>query len=101
MNIFINIRDGLINNTSYRHSNCQATTLDDLMTEALAGSDDYLTAIFDADELCKHRQAYDFLNEYGAERANCAGAEVKALYEFAGVKFTVRADNTVVVGWEE
>ena len=100
MNKFINIRDGLINNTSYRPSNCQATTLDDLMTEALAGSGEYLTASFDPDELCKHPQAYDFLNKYGAERANCAGAEVKALYEFAGVKFTVRADDTIIAEQE-
>ena len=101
MNIFINIRDSLINNTSYRPSNCQATTLDDLITCAVAGSDDYLTASFDPDELCKHPQAYDFLNEYGAERANCAGAEVKAVYEFAGEEFAVLSDNTVVVGCEE
>ena len=100
MNIFINIRDGLINDTSYRPSNCQATTLDDLMTEALAGSDEYLTASFDADELCKHPQACAFLDEYGAERANCAGAEVKAVYEFAGVKFTVRADGTIIAEQE-
>ena len=101
MNIFINIRDSLINNTSYRPSNCQATTLDDLITCAVAGSDDYLTASFDPDELCKHPQACAFLDEYGNERANCAGAEVKAVYEFAGEEFAVLSDNTVVVGCEE
>ena len=105
MNKFINLRDGKINDTSYRPSNCQVTTLDDLITQAVAGSDDYLTASFDPDELCKHPQAYDFLNEYGNEHANCAGAgagaEVKAVYEFAGEEFAVLSDNTVVVGCEE
>ena len=100
MHVFINIREDLISDTSYRHCGCKATTLDDLMSEALAGSGESLTASFDPDELCKHPQAYDFLNEYGAERANCAGAGVKALYEFAGVKFTVLADNTVVAEQE-
>ena len=45
MNKFINIRDGRINVTSYRPANCQATTLEDLITRAIAGSDDYLTAV--------------------------------------------------------
>ena len=101
MNVFINTREGLISDTSYRPANCKATTLDDLMTQALAGSDESLTASFDADELCKHPQACAFLDEYGAERANCAGAEeVKALYKFAGVKFKVLADNTVIAEQE-
>ena len=45
MNKFINIRDGHINVTSYRHTDHQATTLEDLITCAIAGSDDYLTAV--------------------------------------------------------
>ena len=94
MNVFINIRENLISDTSYRPSNCQATTLEDLMTQALEGSGESLTASFDLDELCKYPQAYEFLLEYGAERTNCA--EVKALYEFAGVTFRVLADNTVI-----
>ena len=51
MNKFINIRDGKISVTTYRPCDCQATTLDDLITHAVAGSDDYLTASFDADEV--------------------------------------------------
>ena len=93
MNLFINIRDGLINSTNYHPSNCQATTLDDLMTQALAGSDESLTAGFDPSELCKHAQAYEFLLEYGVK---CGSR-----YEFAGVEFIVLADNAVVIGWEE
>ena len=60
MNKFINIRNGKISVTTYRPCDCQATTLDDLITHAVAGSDDYLTASFDADELCVHPSAYDF-----------------------------------------
>ena len=100
MHSFINIHEHLISNTSYHPCGCQATTLDDLITQALAGSDESLTAGFDPSELCKHAQAYEFLLEYGAERTNCAGAEVKALYEFAGVKFTVRDDDTVIAEQE-
>lgn len=100
MNIFINIRDGLINDTNYRPADCQATTLDDLITQALTGLGDYLTASFDADELCKHPQAYDFLNEYGFKHGSqYEGTEM--IYEFAGKMFTILADNTVVTGWEE
>ena len=100
MNIFINIREHLISDTSYRPSNCQATTLDDLITQALAGSDESLTASFDPSELCKHQQAHDFLNAYGVKYGSrYEGTEM--LYEFAGEKFIVLADNTVVVGWDE
>ena len=63
MNKFINLRNGRISVASYRSTECRATTLDDLITCAIDGSDDYLTAGFDADELCKHPQAYDFLND--------------------------------------
>ena len=77
MNKFINLRKGKISVASYRFPECQATTLDDLITCAIEGSDDYLTASFDADELCKHPhpQAYDlitcavedFLDEFADE----------------------------------
>ena len=101
MHVFINIHEHLISDTSYRPCGCKATTLDDLMTQALAGSDESLTASFDPAEICKHPQACAFLDEYGAECTNCAGAEeVKALYKFAGVTFTVLADNTVVAEQE-
>ena len=95
MNKFINIRDGKISVTSYRPADCQATTLDDLITCAVAGTDDYLTACFATDELCKHPLAYDFLNAYGIECGNH--------YEFAGEYFEILADNTVAVavGWDE
>ena len=82
MNKFINIRDGKISVTTYRPCDCQATTLDDLIAHAVAGSDDYLTASFDADELCKHPHAYDFFNE------------------FADEEFAILAGNTAVC-WEE
>lgn len=100
MNTFINLIHGLISDTSYRPVGCQVTTLDDLITQAVTGSDDYLTASFDADELCKHPQAYDFLNAYGVKYGSrYEGTEI--LYELAGEEFAVLADNTVVVGWEE
>ena len=53
MNKFINIRAGKISVTSYRPADCQATTLDDLVACAVAGSDDYLTASFDAEDLSR------------------------------------------------
>ena len=100
MNVFINIHEHLISNTSYRPINCQATTLEDLITQALAGSDESLTASFDANELCKHAQAHDFLNACGVKYGSrYEGTEM--LYEFAGENFIILADNTVVVGWEE
>ena len=93
MNKFINLRNGRISAASYRLTECRATTLDDLITCAVEDSDDYLTASFDADELCKHPQAYDFLNEYGVKYGS-------QYYEFADEDFTLLADNTVVVGYE-
>ena len=92
MHSFINIHENLISDTSYRPCGCQATTLDDLITQALAGSDESLTAGFDADELCKHAQAYEFLLEYGVKYGS--------RFEFAGVKFTVLADNTITTEQE-
>ena len=92
MNKFINIRDGKISDTSYRPADCQATTLEDLIAHAVAGTDDYLTASFDADELCKHHQVCAFLDEYGVK----CGSH----YEFAGENFVI-LPNTVAVGWDE
>ena len=83
MNKFINLRNGRISVASYRLPECRATTLDDLITCALNGTDDYLTASFDADELCKHPQAYDFLNEFAYEFAD----------EFADEDFTLLAER--------
>ena len=65
MNKFINLRNGRINVTSYRYVDHKATTLDDLITCAVLGSDDYLTADFSADALCKHPRAGEFLRRYG------------------------------------
>ena len=76
MNKFINLRNGRISVASYRLPECRATTLDDLIS-AIDGSDDYLTASFDADELCKHP---DFLNEF---------ADEDFLNEFADEDFTL------------
>ena len=53
MNKFINIRDGKISVTSYRPADCQATTHDDLITCAVEGTDDCLTASFDAEDLSR------------------------------------------------
>ena len=90
MNKFINFRDGRINVTSYRYPDHQVTTLTDLITCAVEGSDDYLTADFSADELCKHPMAYDFLKRYGVK----AGGTVMVLDWDA---FVLLADSTVVV----
>ena len=76
MNKFINFRNGRISVTSYRHTDHQVTTLDDLITCAVEGSDDYLTAAFDADELCKHPHACEFLNRYGVNCGTRRGGAV-------------------------
>ena len=94
MNKFINIRDGRISITSYRIADGRATTLDDLISCAVLGLDDYLTADFDAEELCKHPEACAFLTKYGASCGNHRGGEVVVL---DWVVFVVYADNTVVV----
>lgn len=94
MNKFINFRDGRINITSYRRPEGQVTTLDDLITCAVEGSYDYLTADFSADELCKHPRAHDFLNRYGVRCGTRRGGEVLVL---DWDSFLVRADNTVIV----
>lgn len=55
---------------------------------------------FDPQALCDHPRGYDFLLEHGVKHgARYEGTEM--LYEFAGEKFTVLADNTVITGWEE
>ena len=94
MNKFINLRNGRINVTSYRYADHTATTLDDLIACAVSGSDDYLTADFSADALCKHPEAYDFLNQYGIKCGSRRGGTVVVLDWDA---FVVFADNTVVV----
>ena len=94
MNKFINLRNGRINVTSYRYTDHQVTTLDDLVTCAVEGSDDYLTADFDADELCKHPGACEFLTQHGVTCGSRRGGAVVVLDWDA---FVVRTDNTVVV----
>lgn len=94
MNKFINLRDGRITVTSYRYADHQVTTLDDFISCAVEGSDDYLTADFDADELCKHPEAGEFLTQYGVKCGSRRGGTVVVLDWDA---FVVLADNTVVV----
>ena len=94
MNKFINLRNGRVNVTSYRVADHKATTLADLIACAVEGSDDYLTADFDTNELCKHPKACDFLNQYGIKCGSRHGGTVFVLDWDA---FVVFADNTVVV----
>ena len=95
MNKFINFRDGRINVTSYRYTDHQVTTLDDIISHAVEGAGDYLTASFDASELCKHPRAYEFLTQYGVKCGSRHGGTVFVLDWDA---FVVLADtNTVVV----
>ena len=94
MNKFINLRNGRINVTSYRYADHKATTLDDFITCAVEGSDDYLTADFDTNELCKHPKACDFLNQYGIKCGSRHGGTVVVLDWDA---FIILSDNTVVV----
>ena len=95
MNKFINFRDGRITVTSYRHADHQVTSLDDLITCAIEGSDDYLTASFDPDELCKHPRAYDFLNQYGVKCGSRHGGDTVVVLDWDA--FVIRTDNTVVI----
>ena len=94
MNKFINLRNGRVNVTSYRPADHKATTLDDLINNAVEGSDDYLTADFSADELCKHPGAGEFLNRYGIKCGSRHHGEVVVLDWDA---FIILSDNTVVV----
>ena len=94
MNKFINLRNGRINVTSYRYADHKATTLDDLITNAVMGSDDYLTADFSAGALCKHPKACAFLNQYGIKCGSRHGGTVVVLDWDA---FVILSDNTVLV----
>ncbi len=94
MHKFINFHEGRIHVTSYRRPDHQLTTLDDLITCAIAGSGDYLTASFDTDELCKHPEAHAFLNRYGVKCGSRRGGTVMVL---DWDSFIIRADNTVVL----
>ena len=89
MNKFINLRNGRVNVTSYRYVDHKATTLDDLIACAVSGSDDYLTADFTTDELCKHPLAGEFLTQYGVK---CGSRHV-----LDWDAFVILSDNTVVV----
>ena len=95
MHKFINFREGQIHVTSYRRPEGQLTTLEDLITCALEGSDDYLTADFSAEALCKHPKACEFLNRYGVNCGTRRGGIVMVLDWDAFI--VVRADNTVML----
>ena len=95
MHKFINFRDGRVTVTSYRYTDHQVTSLDDLITCAVAGSDDYLTASFDAAELCEHPCAYDFLTQYGVKCGSRHGGDTVVVLDWDA--FVVRTDNTVVL----
>ena len=95
MHKFINLREGQIHVTSYRRLEGQLTTLDDLITCAIEGSDDYLTADFSAEALCKHPQACEFLNRYGVNCGTRRGGIVMVLDWDSFI--VVCADNTVML----
>ena len=95
MNKFINFREGQIHVTSYRRPEGQLTTLDDLITCAIEGSDDYLTADFSAEALCKHPKACEFLNRYGVNCGTRRGGIVMVLDWDSFI--VVCADNTVML----
>ena len=94
MHKFINFHSGRVNVTSYRRPEGQLTSLDDLITCAVEGSDGYLTADFSADALCKHPEAHAFLNRYGVKCGSRHGGTVMVL---DWDSFIIRADNTVVL----
>ena len=96
MHKFINFHNGRVNVTSYRRPEGQLTTLDDLITCACAieGSDDYLTADFSADALCKHPLACEFLNRYGVNCGTRHGGNVMVL---DWDSFIVSPYNTVML----
>ena len=98
MNKFINLRNGRVNVTSYRYADHKATTLEDLITCAIMGSDDYLTADFTTDELCKHPRAGEFLTQHGI---NCGTRHGGTVFVLDWDAFVILSDNTVVVGWGE
>ena len=94
MHKFINFREGQIHVTSYRRPEGQLTTLDDLITCAVEGSDDYLVAGFSADALCKHPKACEFLNRYGV---NCGTRRDGTVMVLDWDAFVIAADNTVML----
>ena len=94
MHKFINFHNGRINVTSYRRPEGQLTTLDDLITCAIEGSDGCLTASFDTDELSKHPEAHAFLTQYGVKCGSRRGGTVMVL---DWDSFIIRADGTVVL----
>lgn len=94
MNKFINFHNGRIHVTSYRYTDHQMTTLDDFITCAVEGSDDYLTASFDADELCGHPKACEFLTQHGV---NCGTRRGGTVVVLDWDSFVILSDNTVVV----
>ena len=95
MHKFINFHEGQIHVTSYRRPEGQLTSLDDLITCAVEGSDGYLTADFSAAALCKHPKACEFLNRYGVNCGTRRGGTVMVLDWDSFI--VVRADNTVVL----
>ena len=95
MHKFINYHEGRIHVTSYRRPEGQLTTLDDLITCAVEGSDGYLTATFSAAALCKHPEACEFLTRYGVNCGTRRGGAVMVLDWDSFI--VVRADNTVVL----
>ena len=94
MHKFINFHEGQIHVTSYRRPEGQLTTLDDLITCAVEGSDGYLVAGFSADALCKHPRACEFLNRYGV---NCGTRRDGTVMVLDWDSFIVCADNTVML----
>lgn len=94
MNTFVNLIDGRITTTTYRPSVCAVTTLEDLITHALAGTDDYLTASYSPGELCDHPQAVKFINQYG-DPYGVSREGTELTYWFEGEEFIVFPDNTV------
>ena len=96
MHKFINFREGQIHVTSYRRPEGQLTTLDDLITCAIEGSDDYLTADFSAEALCKHPRACEFLNRYGVNCGTRRGGGIVMVLDWDSF-IVVRADNTVML----
>ena len=94
MHKFINFHEGQIHVTSYRRPEGQLTTIDDLITCAVEGSDDYLVAGFSADALCKHPKACEFLNQYGV---NCGTSTAGTVMVLDWDSFIVSTYNTVML----
>ena len=95
MHKFINFHEVQIHVTSYRRPGGQLTTLDDLITCAVEGSDGSLITDFSANALCKHPKACEFLNRYGVNCGTRSGGTVMVLDWDSFI--VVRADNTVML----